>query len=149
MPKRTVYFIANYGMDGRAPRSLVFASFDREECEKRHNKSKDKQYNGVGLQVVDVEDVVEQAIEKLTPLEYLVYSHSRGRTGDQTYYSVTENGKEIQASFSMDEIKPYLERFKRHHDMVVNDVVIEIEKVRKTARNKLGVIAVMLLDKAI
>lgn len=146
MSKQIVYLIVHHGVDGRAPRSVLFASFDKEECEKRHNEDKNQCYNSLSKDIVDTEDFVAKAIEKLTQLESTVYFNSEGRTGDHIYYSVTENGTFIHDTFSEENIEPYYEKSKNNMTFVVREGIVDIEKVYKEAKHKLGVIALMIMN---
>lgn len=59
-------------MDGRAPTSIVFASYDSQECDEIYNRSKNKAYYSQTKQIVEVEKETKQAMAKLNGLQRLM-----------------------------------------------------------------------------
>ena len=72
MTDKIVYLITDNGMDGRAPTSIVFASYDSQECDDTYNRSKNKAYYGQSKKIIEIEKETRQAMVKLDGVQRLM-----------------------------------------------------------------------------
>jgi len=73
MTDKIVYTVTESGMDGRAPTSIRFASFDKEVRDLWDDgQGKNKCYYSKARQIVDIEHETKQALAKLDGLQRLM-----------------------------------------------------------------------------
>jgi len=72
MTDKIVYLITDHGIDGREPESILFATYDSQECEDVFNGSKNKAYYSKTKRIVEVEKATSQAMAKLDGIQRLM-----------------------------------------------------------------------------
>lgn len=69
---KIVYLVTDYGVDGRAPESIVYASFDRLQRDKYFDNLKFGYYYSKAKRIIDTEHERKQALAKLNGVYKLV-----------------------------------------------------------------------------
>lgn len=70
--KKIAYLINDNGVDGRAPTTIMFASFDEIERDNAHNQSKNKNFFSTSEIIVDEDKKRAEVLAELNGLERLV-----------------------------------------------------------------------------
>jgi hypothetical protein len=70
--KKIVYSIVSEGIDGRGKRTYVTSSFDEDKIVKAHEAHKNKAYNRVHEEIVDIDKARREALNKLNSLDKML-----------------------------------------------------------------------------
>ena len=70
--KKIVFSIVTEGMDARGKRTYVASDFDEAKILKAHNAHKNKAYNRLHEEIIDVDKARVQALNKLTALDKML-----------------------------------------------------------------------------
>ena len=71
---KIVYLITDYGVEGRAPESITYASFDKSQRDKYYDSLKFSSYYSKAKRIIDTEHERKQALAKLNGVHKLVLS---------------------------------------------------------------------------
>ena len=69
---KIVYLVTDHGVDGRAPETIVYASFDKEERDQYFESLKFGYYYNKAKRIIDIEHEYKQALAKLNGVHKLV-----------------------------------------------------------------------------
>jgi hypothetical protein len=73
MTDKIVYTVTENGVDGRAPTTVMFASFDEQERDKWYeSKANNKAWYSKSKQIVEIENELKQALAKLDGIHRLM-----------------------------------------------------------------------------
>lgn len=72
MNKQIVYFATDNGVDGRAPTSVMYASFSEKERDAMIDADASKAWRGKGEKIIDEKTAQAQALAKLDGIDRLV-----------------------------------------------------------------------------
>lgn len=77
MADRIVYIITESGCDGRAPETIIFASYNESVRDLTFDKSKNKNFFSKAKRIIEVEYIRKQGLAKLDGVHRLILGHAQ------------------------------------------------------------------------